>query len=186
MTEQGQNHVSQLLRMAFFNGPAVEVEERKSGSSRGSFVPVEEGVSNGDRNKVRGRHVKQVEQILTGVSRLGCADSSFQRRPVADAWIAARLLDLTTVDEENLVDAEEERSGHLPTEFVQGPAMSLGYGLIRSLCVDSSNQEAISARNDLHGVAIPDLQQFEERRVEDKAAAVPDLLQLLKHVLPML
>ena len=143
-------------------------------------------MSNGERDKIRRCHIEQVEQVLTSVGDLGRGNGSFQSRPVTHGLITACLLDLTAVDEENLVHAEEERIGHLLTELVQGPTMSLGYGLIRSLCVDSSDQEAISARNDLHGVAIPDLQQFEERLVEEEATAVPNSLKLLNHVLTML
>jgi len=52
--------------------------------------------------------------------------------------------------------------------------------------VDSSDQEAVFARNDFHGVVILDFQQLEERFVEDETAAVSNPLELLNHVLTML
>jgi len=63
--------------------------------------------------------------------------------------------------------------------------MSLGNGLVGSFGVDSSNQKTVFAGNDFHGVFILDLEQFEKGLVKDEPTAVPNLLELLNHVLTM-
>jgi hypothetical protein len=64
--------------------------------------------------------------------------------------------------------------------------MSLRDCVISSFGVHTPNQESVLARNDLHCVVILDLQQFEEGLVENESAAIPNLLELLNHVLTML
>jgi hypothetical protein len=162
--------------MLLCNGVAVEIEERQGCRGCSTLVPVYERVAHRNRDDVRRRHVKEVQQILAGVCDLRGRGCSLKSIAVPKARLTACQLDFAAMDVEDILNIQEERLDHLLAELIQRLPMSRGDGFIGRIATNPSYKQSVLARHNLYHVISLDLEELEESLVEDQTAAVADLL----------